>query len=215
VATVTRTATRTKTREQKIRNEHRRPPPGFIPGGGLRRAGTTSVGPAQFTITDTRWPTRPAALHGHPAAHPPSGPTRTPSGTPAQRPYTETRGPPTRWPAYPVACPPGGPPARWPRPWSWLSRLCPSVTLDPPAHVSRIWVHPKQTKHPSWRTTYVKCGGRTRPAAHGREGSGAGVIREARGPGGRGDVAGTRSRVAGRLYRVYVPIVLVLRYLWP
>jgi hypothetical protein len=40
------------------------------------------------------------------------------------------------------------------------------------------------------------------------------VIREARGPGGRGDVAGVRSRVAGRLYRVYVPIVLVLRYLW-
>jgi hypothetical protein len=48
VATVTRTATRTKTREQNLRNEHRRPPPGFIPGGGLRRAGTTSARPAHF-----------------------------------------------------------------------------------------------------------------------------------------------------------------------
>jgi hypothetical protein len=107
VATVTRTATRTKTREQKIRNEHRRPPPGFIPGGGLRRAGTTSVRPAQFTITDTRRP-----------------PTQRPTYPVAQRPTRPVAQRPTRpvAAALVVAVPPYAPQSHW--------------TLPPTFHVS-------------------------------------------------------------------------------
>jgi hypothetical protein len=45
VATVTRTATLTKTENKRFRNEHRRPPPGFIPGGGLRCSRTASASP--------------------------------------------------------------------------------------------------------------------------------------------------------------------------
>jgi hypothetical protein len=63
VATVTRTATLTKTENKRFRNEHRRPPPGFNPGGGLRCARTTSASPAahEHRAWPAGTPARPAA----------------------------------------------------------------------------------------------------------------------------------------------------------
>jgi hypothetical protein len=196
VATVTRTATRTKTREQKIRNEHRRPPPGFIPGGGLRRAGANSAWPAHFMIAGSgRAATRPAAWwSGDPA-------TRRRGGAAARR-----RGPPATHAAGTVqrlsvpARPRLHPAARWLYPPMSLSHTGPSRP-----HLTYL-VHPNRTKHPSWRTAYVK---RHRPPARRRAGGGipgAGAIHEVRGaqwPGqgrcrrGRGDVAGPPAMSAG------------------